>query len=429
MSTTTEGSVEQRRKPLRPGRPRVAVVMPALNAGQTLEDIVGAINHDVVDEIVLVDDKSSDNTVELARRLNIRVIWHPHNVGYGGNQKTCYLDALQRDPDIVVMLHPDGQYEPTLLPKLIAPILRGEADLVLGSRMAEPGAARAGGMPLWKRVGNRFLTNVENRALGLDLSEMHTGYRAFSRQFLLTVPFLRNSLDFTFDSEILMQAAHFGFRIAEVPARSREPFKLVSLFAGFAFIRDRRELVGVVTLDLFVILLGGAVALLPIYARDILRVGPEGLGVLRSASAVGALASSILLSRHPLRRHVGRILFAAVTCFGVATTVFAVSTSLALSLVALALCGAADALSVVIRFSLVQIRTPAEMRGRVSSVNSLFVGASNTLGDFEAGVTAAWFGAVPAVLIGGIGAVLVALIWMRLFPELMRIETLDTVKV
>ena len=218
-------------------------------------------------------------------------------------------------------------------------------------------------------------------------------------------------------------------RRIEAPARSREPFKLVSLFAGFAFIRDRRELVGVVTLDLFVILLGGAVALLPIYARDILRVGPEGLGVLRSASAVGALASSILLSRHPLRRHVGRILFAAVTCFGVATTVFAVSTSLALSLVALALCGAADALSVVIRFSLVQIRTPAEMRGRVSSVNSLFVGASNTLGDFEAGVTAAWFGAVPAVLIGGIGAVLVALIWMRLFPELMRIETLDTVKV
>jgi MFS family permease len=214
----------------------------------------------------------------------------------------------------------------------------------------------------------------------------------------------------------------------EVPARSREPFKLVSLFAGFAFIRDRRELVGVVTLDLFVILLGGAVALLPIYARDILRVGPEGLGVLRSASAVGALASSILLSRRPLRRHVGRILFAAVACFGLATTVFAVSTSLALSLVALALCGAADALSVVIRFSLVQIRTPAEMRGRVSSVNSLFVGASNTLGDFEAGVTAAWFGAVPAVLIGGIGAVLVALIWMWLFPELTRIETLDTVK-
>ena len=216
-----------------------------------------------------------------------------------------------------------------------------------------------------------------------------------------------------------------SIRRIEVPARSREPFELVSLFAGFAFIRDRRELVGVVTLDLFVILLGGAVALLPIYARDILRVGPEGLGVLRSASAVGALASSILLSRYPLRRHVGRILFAAVTCFGVATAAFAVSTSLELSLVALALCGASDAVSVVIRFSLVQIRTPSEMRGRVSSVNSLFVGASNTLGDFEAGVTAAWFGAVPAVLIGGVGAVLVALVWLRLFPELAAIESLD----
>ena len=195
--------------------------MPARNAARTLERTYAAIPQEWVDEIILVDDKSTDETLEIARRLPVHTIWHPHNVGYGGNQKTCYLEALQRDADAVVMLHPDGQYEPTLLPKLIAPILRGEADLVLGSRMAEPGAARAGGMPLWKRVGNRFLTTVENRALGLDLSEMHTGYRAFSRQFLLTVPFLRNSLDFTFDSEILMQAAHFGFRIVEVPARSR----------------------------------------------------------------------------------------------------------------------------------------------------------------------------------------------------------------
>jgi MFS family permease len=211
----------------------------------------------------------------------------------------------------------------------------------------------------------------------------------------------------------------------EAPARSREPFRLASLFAGFAFIRGRRELVGVISLDLFAILLGGAIALLPVYARDILRVGPEGLGMLRSAPALGALASSILLSRHPLRRRVGPILFAAVICFGAATAVFAVSTSLALSLAALALCGASDAVSVVIRFSLVQTRTPSEMRGRVSSVNSLFVGASNTLGDFEAGLTAAWFGVVPAVLIGGIGSVLVALIWMRLFPELAAIESLD----
>jgi glycosyltransferase involved in cell wall biosynthesis len=200
---------------------RVIVVMPARDAAPTLERTVSAVPRDVVDEIILVDDKSSDDTVELARHLPIRVIWHPHNVGYGGNQKTCYLEALQRGAEVVVMLHPDGQYEPHLIPDLIAPILAGEADLVLGSRMAEPGMARAGGMPLYKRVANRALTAVENRILGTHLSEMHTGYRAYSRELLLTVPFLRNALDFSFDSELLMQAVHFGFRIAEVPARSR----------------------------------------------------------------------------------------------------------------------------------------------------------------------------------------------------------------
>ncbi len=219
--STTDESIAQLPELRPPSRPRVAVVMPALNAGQTLEDIVGAINRDVVDEIVLVDDKSSDNTVELARRLNIRVIWHPHNVGYGGNQKTCYLDALQRDPDIVVMLHPDGQYEASLIPDLIRPIVEGRADLVLGSRLAEPGAALAGGMPRSKYLANRALTALENLALGTRLSEMHTGYRAYSRELLLTVPFLRNSLGFSFDSEMLMQAVHFGFRIAEVPVSTR----------------------------------------------------------------------------------------------------------------------------------------------------------------------------------------------------------------
>jgi len=200
---------------------RVIVVMPARNAARTLELTVSAIPSEYVDEIILVDDKSSDDTVELARHLPIRVIWHPHNVGYGGNQKTCYLEALQRGAEVVVMLHPDGQYEPHLIPDLIAPILAGEADLVLGSRMAEPGMARAGGMPLYKRVANRALTTVENGILGTHLSEMHTGYRAYSRELLLTVPFLRNALDFSFDSELLMQAVYFGFRIAEVPARSR----------------------------------------------------------------------------------------------------------------------------------------------------------------------------------------------------------------
>jgi glycosyltransferase involved in cell wall biosynthesis len=195
--------------------------MPALNAAKTLERTVSSIPSDWVDEIIVVDDKSTDETVEIARALPVRVIWHPHNVGYGGNQKTCYLEALRRGADAVVMLHPDGQYEPALIPKLVAPILTGRADFVLGSRLAEPGSALAGGMPRWKYLGNRALTAMENRMLGTRLSEAHTGYRAYSREVLMTAPFLRNSLDFSFDSELLMQAIHFGFRIEEVPARSR----------------------------------------------------------------------------------------------------------------------------------------------------------------------------------------------------------------
>jgi glycosyltransferase involved in cell wall biosynthesis len=203
------------------GNRKVIVVMPAYNAAKTLERTYHSIPLDVVDEVVLVDDSSKDGTVALARTLPIHTIWHPHNVGYGANQKTCYLDALQRGADVVVMLHPDGQYEPELIPRMIRPILDGEADLVLGSRLAVPGMAREGGMPRYKYVANRILTGIENRVLGTQLSEMHTGYRAYSRRLLLTVPFLRNAAGFSFDSEMLMQAAHFGFRIAEVPARSR----------------------------------------------------------------------------------------------------------------------------------------------------------------------------------------------------------------
>jgi glycosyltransferase involved in cell wall biosynthesis len=202
-------------------RGKTIVVMPALNAAKTLELTVSSIPREVVDEMLLVDDRSTDETLEIARRLDVSVIWHPHNVGYGGNQKTCYLEALQREAEIVVMLHPDGQYEPELIPKLIGPIRSGEADMVLGSRMMVPGAAREAGMPLYKRVANRFLTTVENRVLRTRLTDLHTGYRAYSRELLLTVPFLRNSLDFSFDSELLMQAAQFGFRIREVPARTR----------------------------------------------------------------------------------------------------------------------------------------------------------------------------------------------------------------
>ena len=200
---------------------KVIVVMPAHNAARTLEATLSGIPDGWVDEIILVDDKSSDDTVDLARRLPISLVWHPHNVGYGGNQKTCYLQALQRDADVVVMLHPDGQYEPSIIPKLIEPILRDRADLVLGSRFLTPGGPRAGGMPWWKIVANRFLTTVENRVMGTQLSEMHTGYRAFSRRLLLEIPWLRNSLDFVFDTELLMQASHFGLRFLEVPVQTK----------------------------------------------------------------------------------------------------------------------------------------------------------------------------------------------------------------
>jgi len=199
---------------------RVIVIMPAYNAAKTLERMVTAIPRHVVDEVIVVDDKSIDSTLEVARRLDVHTIWHPHNVGYGGNQRTCYLEALQRGADVVVMLHPDGQYEATLIPRMIDPIVSGEADLVLGSRLLAPGAARGGGMPIHKIAANRVLTAIENRVLGTSLSELHTGYRAFSRRVLMTVPFMRNHNGFVFDSEMLMQAVHFGFRVTEVPARS-----------------------------------------------------------------------------------------------------------------------------------------------------------------------------------------------------------------
>jgi glycosyltransferase involved in cell wall biosynthesis len=200
---------------------KVIVVMPAMNAAATLRQTVNQIPRDWVDEVILVDDHSTDGTVELARKLPLHLVWHPHNAGYGANQKTCYLEALQHGADAVVMLHPDGQYDPTLIPSMVEPILTGEADLVLGSRFAEPGMALGNGMPRWKFAANRLLTIVENAVLGTDLTEMHTGYRAYSRELLLTIPFLRNSLDFAFDSELIMQAAHFKLRIKEVPAACR----------------------------------------------------------------------------------------------------------------------------------------------------------------------------------------------------------------
>jgi len=199
---------------------KIVVVMPAYNAARTLRDTHQRIPS-LVREVILVDDHSQDETATVAKALGLKVIRHPHNVGYGGNQKTCYMEALRDGADVIVMLHPDGQYEPELLTDLVQPILEGRADFVLGSRMLAPGGAAAGGMPLWKRVANRFLTTVENRAMGTAFAELHTGYRAYSADFLHTIPFLRNSNDFVFDTQVIAQAVAFGQRIVEVPARSR----------------------------------------------------------------------------------------------------------------------------------------------------------------------------------------------------------------
>jgi MFS family permease len=214
-------------------------------------------------------------------------------------------------------------------------------------------------------------------------------------------------------------------RVEQATAR-REPFSMAVLFAGVGFIRENPIVLGALSLDLFAVLLGGATALLPIFARDVFAVGPWGLGILRAAPAVGALAISVVLMRAPLRNHVGRAMFAAVAAFGVATIVFAWSTSLALTLVALAVLGAADMFSVVIRQTLVQVETPDAMRGRVSAVNTLFVGTANRLGDFRAGLMAAWLGAVPAVLIGGVGILVVLVACAKVFPALYRVERLSS---
>jgi len=214
----------------------------------------------------------------------------------------------------------------------------------------------------------------------------------------------------------------------ERPAPSREPPSISSVLAGIKFIFARQRLLGVISLDLFVTLLGGVTALLPIYARDILLSGPAGLGLLRSAPAIGALSMSVLMAHVPIDRHVGIKMFGVVALFGLATILFALSTWLPLSMLALAVLGGADAVSVVIRFSLVQIETPDVMRGRVNAINYLFIGTSNTLGEFESGLLAAWLGAVPSALIGGLGSLLVAGIWMMIFPSLRAVDRYQPAK-
>jgi MFS family permease len=197
------------------------------------------------------------------------------------------------------------------------------------------------------------------------------------------------------------------------------------LYAGVRFVRNNPAILGTISLDLFAVLFGGVTALLPIYAHDILQTGPLGLGFLRAAPAIGALLMTTYLARHTINRRVGRRMFQAVIVFGAATVIFAVSHWMWLSLLSLAILGAADTISVVIRFSLVQLSTPDEMRGRVGAVNFLFINASNQLGQFESGVTAALFGAMPAAVLGGVGTIAIALLWMKLFPTLRDVERLE----
>ncbi|HEX5708381.1 MAG TPA: glycosyltransferase family 2 protein [Pyrinomonadaceae bacterium] len=203
-----------------PRRPKVVVVMPAYNAAKTLRMTYMELPHEVVDLVMLVDDGSSDETVEVARQLGLELFVHNRNYGYGANQKTCYIEALRAGADIVVMVHPDYQYDPTLLPRVIEPIESGAADVVLGSRLMGDSPMRQG-MPWWKFYANRALTRVENWVFRLRLSEYHTGYRAFSRQVLESVNFYNNSDAFIFDQEVIAQIVEAEFRISEVPVPTR----------------------------------------------------------------------------------------------------------------------------------------------------------------------------------------------------------------
>ncbi|KKM07926.1 hypothetical protein LCGC14_1729030 [marine sediment metagenome] len=199
---------------------KIVVVMPAFNAEKTLEKTYRELPHEYLHDVVLVDDASNDKTVSLARELGIRTIVHEENRGYGGNQKTCYGDALEAGADIVVMVHPDYQYSPKLVTAMAAMIASGEFDVVLGSRIVT-GEAVSGGMPRYKYVANRFLTLVQNMMLGVKLSEYHTGFRAFSREVIESLPLERNSDDFVFDNQMLSQAVYYGFRVGELSCPTR----------------------------------------------------------------------------------------------------------------------------------------------------------------------------------------------------------------
>ncbi len=208
-------------KPSEPVSGRAIVVMPAYNAQTTLEQTVADIPPGCIDEIILVDDCSRDDTVATARRLGLTVIQHERNLGYGGNQKTCYREALARGADVIIMIHPDYQYDSRLVPVLVGLLRNGHCDVVLGNRIRTRREALAGGMPAYKYFANRILTIIENLWMGQNLGECHSGMRGYRRQVLETIPWPGNSDDFVFDSQFLVQAVHFGFRIGDIPVPVR----------------------------------------------------------------------------------------------------------------------------------------------------------------------------------------------------------------
>lgn len=287
------------------------------------------------------------------------------------------------------------------------------------------GVARAFQMPAQQAITPQLVpTILLQRALTLSASAMQTAIilgPALGGLLYVGGP----GLVYGSSAGLLLLAAGFALTVHYIHIPAQGAASVRSVLAGVVFVWQRKVILGATTLDLFAVLLGGATALLPIYARDILHVGPTGLGLLRAAPAVGALAMSLALVRWPLQRKVGHKLLWAVAVFGLATVVFGLSESFALSMVALLVTGAADSISVVMRSTLVQLETPDDMRGRVSAVNSIFIGASNQLGEFESGAVAALWGAVVSVVSGGIGTVLVAATWLKLFPDLAQRDRLD----
>lgn len=223
---------------------KVIAIMPAYNAAKTLEKTVRDIPKGVVDEVILVDDSSNDNTIKVAKKLGLTVVSHPQNRGYGGNQKTCYTLALSAGADVVVMIHPDYQYDSSLTKEMVEPIINDRFDVMMGNRIRTRAEALAGGMPAYKYYGNRFLTLIENLVLGQNLSEYHTGYRAFSKKFLKKLPFHKYSDDFVFDSQILFGAIAKGARIGEVsvPVRYFQEASSINFFRssiyGLSILRD-----------------------------------------------------------------------------------------------------------------------------------------------------------------------------------------------